>query len=99
MPGLLKVANANITNLTNKELNDLSTLVAKIESDIQNLQSSVNEFNSNISSLQQNVDINKAKFDAIVGGASRNLDTLEGNIENIEQALHDDDDVDFALRT
>ena len=99
MPGILKVANANITNITNEELNTLTTLVAQIQVNIQNLQSSVDEFNSKISTLQQDVDDNKAEFDAIVGGASGNLDTLEGNIENIEQALLNDDDVDFALRS
>lgn len=105
MPGVLKVTSANIANLTNEELNTLTALVSQIQVNIQDLQTSVNTFNTTISNLQTTkadasaVQTLRDEFDAIVGGASGNLDTLEGNIENIEQALLVDSDVTFALQS
>jgi heterodisulfide reductase subunit A-like polyferredoxin len=69
IPGTLICSNANITNLTNVQVTDLSGLVGQIQVDIVQLQNRVNNFNT---ALANKADLDaftelRSDFDNIVG--------------------------------
>jgi chromosome segregation ATPase len=88
MPGLLKVKNAVISNLTNDQLTQLTSLVSTIQLQVTSLETSIAQFNNIVAVLDQRIsderDVREVQDNVAIQQIATLASSVQVNTSNVE---------------